>query len=74
MEDRMKQQRSPKKSYRREIENGEPVLVKDYRDNEKWIRGVIVNKLGPVTYQVQVGNLLWKRHIDQTRDYHACDQ
>lgn len=74
MEDRMKQQRSPKKSYRREIKNGESVLVKDYRDNEKWIRGVIVNKLGPVTYQAQVGNLLWKRHIDQTRDYHACDQ
>ena len=74
MEDRMKQQRSPKKSYRREIENGEPVLVKDYRDNGKWIRGVIVNKLGPVTYQVQVGNLLWKRHIDQIRNYHAYDQ
>ena len=70
----MKQQRSPKKSYRREIENGEPVLEKYYRDNGKLIRGVIVNKLGPVTYQVQVGNLLWKRHLDQIRDYHAYDQ
>ena len=25
-------------------------------------------------YQVQFGNLLWKRHIDQIRDYHAYDQ
>ena len=74
MKDRMEQQRSPKKSYRREIENGEPVLVKDSRDNGKWIRGLDVNTLWPVTYQVQFGNLLWKRHIDQIRDYHAYDQ
>ncbi|CAC5424360.1 unnamed protein product [Mytilus coruscus] len=30
---------------------------------------VIVHKLGPVTYQVQVGDLVWKRHIDQIREF-----
>lgn len=53
----------------REIEVGEPVLARDYRQRkETWIAGVILKSLGPVTYQVQVGDLIWKRHIDQLRD------
>jgi hypothetical protein len=45
---------------------GDPVLVRDYRgQKESWCRGVVTRKLGPVTYQVQVGDFLWKRHIDQ---------
>jgi hypothetical protein len=52
----------------RYIEVGEPVLAKDYRmRKETWIPGVIVRVLGPCTYMVQVGDLLWKRHIDQLR-------
>ena len=74
IEDRMKKQRSPDKSSRREIETGEPVLVRDYRDSNKLVRGVIVRKLGPVTYRVQVGDLLWKRHIDQIRAYVPQDE
>ena len=47
---------------------GEPVMVKDYRDrNQPWIKGVIQDRLGPVTYCVQVGCLFWKRHVDQLR-------
>ena len=47
---------------------GTPVMVKDYRHSNKWIRGTILKKLGPVTYTVDVGNgNLWKRHIDQLR-------
>ena len=30
--------------------------------------GVVQDRLGPVTYRVQVGKLLWKRHIDQLRE------
>ena len=73
LEDRMKQTRSPMKERRRNLDPGEPVLVRDYRDNNKWVRGVIVNRLGPVTYHVQVNNLCWKRHIDQIRDYVPID-
>lgn len=50
----------------RELSVGDHVLVRDYRQSkETWMNGVIVKKLGPVTYQVQVDDLLWKRHIDQ---------
>ena len=55
-------------STRRLLEIGEPVMVKDYRDRKRpWIQGVIQDRLGPVTYRVLVGDLLWKRHIDQLR-------
>ena len=53
-------------STRRLLEIGEPVMVKDYRDRKRpWIHGVIQDRLGPVTYRILVGDLLWKRHIDQ---------
>jgi len=48
------------------FEVGEPVMAKDYRNRGSvWIKGVIQDRLGPVTYRVQV---LWKRHIDQLRE------
>ncbi|CAC5391217.1 unnamed protein product [Mytilus coruscus] len=62
--DREVRQNRAEKSQKRE-----PVLVRDYRDNNKWKQGVIVHQLGPVTYQVQVGDLVWKRHIDQIREF-----
>ena len=42
------------------------VMVRDYRHPTKWVPGVIVRKLGPVTYHVDLGggNVV-KRHIDQ---------
>ena len=48
---------------------GDPVLVKDYRNRkETWVRGVVICKLSPVTYRVQVEELIWKRHINQIID------
>ena len=45
---------------------GDVVLARDYFDKKnKWKRGVIVAQLGPVTYRVQIGELIWKRHINQ---------
>ena len=42
------------------------VMVRDYRLADKWIPGTIVQKLGPVTYEVDLGSgNLVKRHIDQ---------
>ncbi|XP_064106783.1 uncharacterized protein LOC135215759 [Macrobrachium nipponense] len=41
----------------RELDIGDLVLVRDYRQNTKkgiWTRGVVVLKLGPCTYNVQV--------------------
>ena len=54
---------------RRGFEVGEPVMAKDYRNRgSAWTKGVVQDRLGPVTYRVQVGKLLWKRHIDQLRE------
>ena len=41
-------------------------MVRDYRHTDKWVPGTIVRKLGPVTYQVDLGkgNIV-KRHVDQ---------
>ena len=51
------------------------MLVRDYRKpKETWTDGVVVQKLGPVTYHVQLNsesNLIWKRHIDQIRQCSA---
>ena len=45
---------------------GDPVMVKDYRNGKRpWIKGVIQDRLGPVTYRVMGGHLFWKRHVDQ---------
>ena len=55
---------------------GDRVFARDYRNVRKpgWLPGVIVAKLSPVTYSVQVnlrGELTtWKRHVDQLK---ACE-
>ncbi|XP_033747018.1 uncharacterized protein LOC117332242 [Pecten maximus] len=57
----------------RELEVGDFVMVHDYRGSKRkrsWIRGLILRKLGPVTYTEQVGELQSKRHIDQMRPCH----
>ena len=44
---------------------GTSVMVKDFRHSQQWIPGTIVQNLGPLTYQVDVGDgQLLKRHID----------
>lgn len=30
----------------------------------KWVMGVIVSKLGPLTYRIDVNGQVWKRHVD----------
>ena len=50
----------------RSLNPGQEVMVRDFRHSNKWIPGVVLMKLGPVTYNVEVEQgLIWKRHIDQ---------
>ena len=50
----------------RVYEFGEPVMVKDYCARQsKWTKGVVQHRIGPVTDRVQVGNLVWTRHLNQ---------
>ena len=57
---------TPVASVVRTFQEGDTIWTRDYRDSaEKWVDGIIVHQLGPVTYKVKVGDLIWKRHIDQ---------
>lgn len=49
---------------------GQQVLARDYRQSsQKWQRGEILSKTGPLTYTVRVGReVIWRRHIDQLLD------
>ena len=47
---------------------GSLVSVRNYQGDAKWIPGIILRKLGPVTYSVDIGkNRTVKRHTDQLR-------
>ena len=52
-------------SRERQFDVGQSVLVENVRGTPKWILGTIVEKTGPISYRVQVGDQLWRRHIDQ---------
>ena len=43
-------------------------MVRDFRPHSsKWMKGVVIQQLGPVTYTVEVDGKLLKRHIDHLR-------
>lgn len=52
----------------RDMTVGQKVMARDYRSEQKWVPGTVVEQLGPLTYRVEVqGGRRWKRHIDQMR-------
>ncbi|KAL4121498.1 hypothetical protein QTP88_013998 [Uroleucon formosanum] len=52
----------------KEYEVNDKVMCRNYSDHgSKWISGLIMQKLSPVTYLVKCGEV-WKRHINQIID------
>ena len=52
----------------REFFLGQNVMSRNLRNGPDWVPGVIVERLGPLTYLVQVSSgAFWKRHVDQLR-------
>lgn len=50
----------------REFSEGDPVNTRDYRCNaDKWAKGQIHSRTGPMSYKVDVNGTLWRRHVDQ---------
>ena len=41
------------------------MLVRNLRGEPKWLSGVVLEKTGLVSYRVQVGDQIWRRHADQ---------
>lgn len=51
-----------------EFQPGQAVFAINYGvHGAKWIPGVVVSVISPLNYQVQVGDVLWKRHRNQLR-------
>ena len=47
---------------------GQTVMVRDFRSNShKWMKGIVLQQLGPVTYTVEVDGKLLKRRVDHLR-------
>ena len=54
---------------------GTPVMVRAYIGRDKWIQGIVLRKLGPVTYQVEIANgRILKRHVDQLKFWEKSSQ
>ena len=49
----------------REFSVGEQVLARNYSGGAKWLKGVIVEKTGPLSYKVRIEGGIIRRHIDQ---------
>jgi len=44
---------------------GQTVWTRDFRGSTKWVPGVVVQSVGPLTYMIQLDDKsLWKRHVD----------
>ena len=62
--------RRGKSARERQFDIGEVVFIQNFRGEPRWLAGTVVEKTGPVSYRVQVGEMLWKRHVDQIRGAH----
>ena len=49
----------------RELSVGQKVMARNYRSGEKWIPGVVMKRHGPLSYEIETGRGVWRRHIDQ---------
>lgn len=51
----------------RDMEIGANVWVRCYLGAVKWKQGIVLDKIGPLCYYVEVEGKKWKRHIDQLK-------
>jgi len=58
-------QRHDERSKVRNFKPGDTVWIRDFRGTTKWISGVIVQNVGPVSYMIQLQDgTVHKRHLD----------
>ena len=58
-----------RKAKLREFTVGQEVMTRNYRDGDKWVPGVVIERKGPLSYTIQTeSGMLWRRHIDQLRE------
>ena len=50
-----------------EFNKGDKVWARNYRKGQKWVQGVILDKIGQAMYHVKVDKGTWRRHAHQLR-------
>ena len=58
------------RSKAKEFEVCDTVLVENFRGEPKWLSATVIERTGPVSSRTQVGEVVWKRQVDQMR---GCD-
>lgn len=47
---------------------GQSVLARSYRGDHKWVRAIVKERHGPLSYTVEVASgVIWRRHVDQLK-------
>ena len=49
----------------RKFQVGDAVMTRNYARGEKWMPGVVSRETGPLSYHVEVGGGIVRRHVDQ---------
>ena len=49
----------------REFEVGDAVLARNYNGGGRWVKGVVSEKSGPVSYKIRINGGIIRRHVDQ---------
>ena len=44
----------------RKIDAGQEVMVRNFREGPKWVKGVVLRKVGAVMFEVRVGDGIWR--------------
>ena len=53
----------------REFVVDQEVMARNLRPGPKYVTGVVIQKLGPLSYLVEVGEgLIWRRHVDHLKE------
>ena len=66
--------RHDRRSKPREFTVGQTVWVRNFRDGLRWISGMVADRLGPLTYLIQLPDgTLWRRHVDHVRHGSQAD-
>ena len=70
---RAKQSKSEVKIFQDNLDNhpkylqNQAVFVRNFGKGAKWIPGTIVKIISPRNYEVEIGDVIWKRHEEQIR-------
>ena len=74
MTDKQSQQKAAHDSHSksRQFHVGQSVMARNLRPGPKWIPGIIVQRLGPLSFLIETRDgQLWRRHVDHLKSVYS---